>query len=288
MADGEFDHVVLLVPQADEIIVDPRLILGRVVKVEILRLDVVRRQLLAFELRNLLEEFLLLRRRHAPDDHGPVVEQEHLGRMYLGVQVRVSFADLDRALGVGLGSARLGAWLGAELVMPRQISVIPDLDQLRASVRVTPDVLDLPVRVSSLLHRGGPGSPLQAVFRGVVRRLGVLVRGVEAFVEELRRRPSGPTSALEKLHQAIQFVRVRRAVGRHPGQAISIRLPQSRRISSRRRILDPRELRIDVPSALFVGTVIPRLGVRQQLQLLCRLGRPLRSNLRGEKRGRGK
>ena len=53
MGDGEFGHVVLLLAQGDEIVVDPGLILARVVEVEVLSLHVVGAELLGFELGDL-------------------------------------------------------------------------------------------------------------------------------------------------------------------------------------------------------------------------------------------
>lgn len=88
MADGEFSHVVLLLAQADEIVVDTRLVLARVVEVEVLRLHVVLGQLLALKLGNLLEKTLLVLQRHPPDHYRAVVEEEHFGRVYLRVEVR--------------------------------------------------------------------------------------------------------------------------------------------------------------------------------------------------------
>ena len=40
MRDGQLGHVVALLAQGDEVVVDARLVLARVVEVEVLRLDV--------------------------------------------------------------------------------------------------------------------------------------------------------------------------------------------------------------------------------------------------------
>ena len=87
MADGQLGHVVLFLPQTDKVVIYPRLILPRVVEVEVLRLHIVLRQLLRLEFRDVFEEALLLRQRHTPYHHGPVFEEEHLGRVDLGVEI---------------------------------------------------------------------------------------------------------------------------------------------------------------------------------------------------------
>jgi hypothetical protein len=88
MRDGKLGHVVVLVSQRDKVIVYPRLVLPRVVKVKVLRLHVVGGKLLQLKLGNLLEEPRLLGLGHAPYDDDAVVKQEHLGRVHLDVKVR--------------------------------------------------------------------------------------------------------------------------------------------------------------------------------------------------------
>lgn len=87
MTDRQLGHIIPLFPQADKIIVYPRLILPRIIEIERLRLYIIRRQLLRLKLGNVLQEPLLLFQRHTPYHHGAVVEQKNLRRMHLRVEV---------------------------------------------------------------------------------------------------------------------------------------------------------------------------------------------------------
>lgn len=87
MADGQLGHIIPLLPQRDEVIVDARLILPRVVEIELLGLNIVFAQLLHLEFRDFLQKALLLFQRHAPYYHDPVLEQEHFRDMHTGVEV---------------------------------------------------------------------------------------------------------------------------------------------------------------------------------------------------------
>ena len=87
MRDREFSHVILLHLQANEVIVNPRLVLACIVEVELLRLHVVLAQFLVLELGDLLEEALFLFHAHAPDDHDAVLEKEDFRDMHGGVEV---------------------------------------------------------------------------------------------------------------------------------------------------------------------------------------------------------
>lgn len=70
VADGEFGHVIALLAQGDEVIVDSRLVLAGVVEVEFFRLDIIFTQFLLLELGDLFQEALFFLHRHAPyDDH---------------------------------------------------------------------------------------------------------------------------------------------------------------------------------------------------------------------------
>ena len=92
MADGQLGHVVFLLAEADEVVVDAGLILAGVVKVEVFRLHVLFGQLLAFELGDVFEETLLVLQRHAPDHHGAIFKEEHLGGVDLRVEIGVGFS----------------------------------------------------------------------------------------------------------------------------------------------------------------------------------------------------
>ena len=89
MADRELGHVIPLFPQGNEIVVYPRLVLARVIEVEVLRLHVVGRQLLRLELGYIFQKALLVRKRHAPDHHRAVLEEEDFGSVDMSVEVRV-------------------------------------------------------------------------------------------------------------------------------------------------------------------------------------------------------
>jgi hypothetical protein len=88
MADSKLRHVILLVPQTDEVIVYPRLVLPCIVEVEVFRLDIVFGQFLHLKLRHLFEKAVLLLQCHAPYDNGPVAEQKYLRRVNFGVKVQ--------------------------------------------------------------------------------------------------------------------------------------------------------------------------------------------------------
>lgn len=85
--DGEFEHVVLLLSQTDEIVVDARLVFPRVVKVEVFRLHVSGCQFLALEAGDFVQEALLLGESHAPDDDSAVVVEEDFGGVDADVEV---------------------------------------------------------------------------------------------------------------------------------------------------------------------------------------------------------
>lgn len=87
MADGQLGHVVGLLAQGDEVVVDARLVFARVVEVEILRLHVVRRELFLLESGYVRQQLLLFRRRHPPDDHRAVGEEEDFRRVHRRVEV---------------------------------------------------------------------------------------------------------------------------------------------------------------------------------------------------------
>lgn len=87
MADGQLGHVVSLLAQRDEVVVNASLILAGVVEIELLRLDVVFAQLLLLKLCNFLQEPLFLFHRHAPDDDDTVLVKEDFGNVHCSVEV---------------------------------------------------------------------------------------------------------------------------------------------------------------------------------------------------------
>ena len=105
MRDGELGHVIFLVAQADEVVVDARLVFARVVEVEVFGLHVVRAELLGFEFGDFFQEALLLVEGHAPDDDSAVFEEEDFGGVYFGVKVE------------GVGRGRVWGLEGAEVAV---------------------------------------------------------------------------------------------------------------------------------------------------------------------------
>ena len=87
MADGQLGHVIPLLAQRDEVVVDASLVLASVVEIELLGLHVIFAQLLLFELLDLLEETLFLLNCHSPEDNHAVLEEENLGDVYGRVKV---------------------------------------------------------------------------------------------------------------------------------------------------------------------------------------------------------
>jgi hypothetical protein len=108
--DGELGHVVVLVAQGDKVVVDAGLVLVGVVKVELLRLDVVRGKLLQLELGYLFQEALLLGGRHAPYYHDTVIEEEDLGCVH--VDVKFGRIVAQSVVGDVLGQQVVGALVG--------------------------------------------------------------------------------------------------------------------------------------------------------------------------------
>ena len=60
MGDGEFDHVILLLAEGYEVVVDSSLVLAGVVEIEIFGLHVVLAKFLRFEFRDFFQEPLFL------------------------------------------------------------------------------------------------------------------------------------------------------------------------------------------------------------------------------------
>ena len=87
MRDRKLNHIIGLIPQCDKIVIDSRLILAGVVEVETLSLHIIRRKFLHLKLCNLLQEPLLILETHSPDDHNTIVEEKHLRRMNLGIEI---------------------------------------------------------------------------------------------------------------------------------------------------------------------------------------------------------
>ena len=88
MGDGELGHVVLLLAEGDEVVVDSSLVLSGVVEVEVFRLHVVFAEFLGFEFGDFFEEALFLLQCHAPDYHGSVVKKKDFWRMDLCVKIQ--------------------------------------------------------------------------------------------------------------------------------------------------------------------------------------------------------
>lgn len=172
MGDGEFGHVVLLLPQADEIVVDARLVFPRVVEVEVFRLHVPGRQLLALEAGDVVQEALLLRKSHAPDDDGAVVVEEDFGGVDADVEVgRVLMVFL---VGVVVGwngrndGILIGDWVGAG-VEGSVAGCSVEIEKFLAAVLSCLFYFNCAVRVAALL--------LRTVDRGGIQDVGVELVG---------------------------------------------------------------------------------------------------------------
>ena len=87
VGDGQFGHVVPLLAEGDEVVVDSSLVFSGVVEVEILRLHVVFAELLGLEFGDFFEETLFLLQCHAPDYYGAVIKKKDFWRMDLGVEI---------------------------------------------------------------------------------------------------------------------------------------------------------------------------------------------------------
>ena len=253
----QLGHVIVLVAQRDKVVVDAGLVLARVVKVEALRLDVVGPQLLHLELCNLLKKPLLLRRRHAPDDDNAVVEQKHLGRVHVDVEVRhlvghvvdqrlLRHAQVVDAL-VADGGQQAVAERGArgrhlEQQVPRRVA------PLRVGVHLEQARL-------ARAPRGGGGGGGGGLLRGVA------VGGVDALVDQLGVGAAALPAPLEEAQQAVHLVFVCGAVCCHAGEAVAIGFPQAGGVAAGGRVLDAGVLRVDVSTALLVDVGL-ELGIR--------------------------
>ena len=88
MGNGEFSHVVLLLAERYEIVVDASLVFAGIVEIKILSLHVVLAKFLGFKFRYFFQETLLLLYCHAPDHHSAVFEKKDFRRVDLGVKVQ--------------------------------------------------------------------------------------------------------------------------------------------------------------------------------------------------------
>lgn len=279
MRDGELGHVVVLVAERDKVVVDARLVLVRVVKVEELGLDVVGRQLLRLKLGQLLEEALLVRGRHAPDDDDAVVEQKDLGHVHRDVELGHAVVDDGEVVVVVLLRRRAVA-----------VDRVRQADEVVGVVaRRVAAVEELARRVAALVlgdeARVGFGLPLARLL-GLLRA--VAVGRVDALVDELGVGAAGAAAPLEEAHQVVGLVSVGGAVSRDAREAVAIGLAQAGGIPAGCWVLDARVLRVDIAAALLVFVLLG-LGVWQKLELLCVLGAPLGADLwlMGEQKATG-
>ena len=113
----------------------------------------------------------------------------------------------------------------------------------------------------------------------------VPVRRVDALIEQLRVGRFRLPSPLKEAHQLFHLITSRRTVSRHTRQLYAILLPQSRGISSGRRVLDAGELRVDLTLLGFVlqpgGFFRFLLWVGKELEFLCGSGGTLRADFAG-------
>jgi len=74
VADCELGHVVPFFPQRDEVVVYPRLVLARVVEVELFGLHIIFAQLFLLEFGNLFQKALFFFNRESPSHDYTVLE----------------------------------------------------------------------------------------------------------------------------------------------------------------------------------------------------------------------
>lgn len=87
MTNSKLRHIIPLLPQTNKIIINPRLILPRIIKVKLFRLHIILSQLLLLEFRNLFQEALFFFQGHAPDYYDAVFEEEDFGDVDCGVEI---------------------------------------------------------------------------------------------------------------------------------------------------------------------------------------------------------
>lgn len=210
VADGQLGHVVLLLAQGDEVVVDARLVLARVVEVEVLRLDVRRGEgLPRRELGDVGEEARFVRGRHAPDDDGAVVEEEDLGDVDPRVEVEgalfsgvvVVGGDFGRVdvVGEGVGAPGIEACVAGGGVEVEEFfaAVVGGFFDFEGAVGVPA----FAGRAS--VYRSGfeDGGADVVVGRGIAYLRAIIAVGrIDAFVELLWICASSSCSAFEELH----------------------------------------------------------------------------------------
>lgn len=190
----------------------------RVVKVEELGLDVVGRQLLRLKLGELLEEALLVRGRHAPDDDDAVVKQKDLGHVHRDVELGHAVVDDgERVVEVVVVLLRRRA-VAVDRV--RQADEVVGVVARRVAA-----VEELARRVAALVLGDeacvGFGLSLAGLL-GLLRA--VAVGRVDALVDELGVGAASAAAPLEEAHQVVGLVSVGGAVGRDAREAVAIGL----------------------------------------------------------------
>lgn len=203
VAYREFGHVILLLPEGDEIVVDAGLVLARVVEVEVLRLDVGWGEGLAGgELGDVGYEACFLRGGHAPDDDGAVVEEEDLGCVDACVEVD----------GVLLLWVVVGVWKGGrDGVGPRVETCVTGrcvkVEELFMTVMGRFLDFHSAVGVATFLRWVVDGSTVEdrgvdvlVERRFVCLRTVIVVGRIDTFVELLRVGASSACPAFQKLH----------------------------------------------------------------------------------------
>lgn len=268
MTDGQLGHVISLLAEGDEVVVDASLVLAGIVEVELFGLDIIFAQLLLLELGDLFEEALFFFHRHAPNNDNAVFEQEHLGDMDSGVEVGRRRA-LDKGVrwcfvyggGVLCGicvseMTWLGFWLQVDKIFPPSLSVVLDFN---GAVRKS----SLRLRMYLCLLCRAASSPIAsfAVFPVLVGCVYALIK--QFWVCTFRLRPS-----FEESHELVEPVATRCRICRYAWQLVPVIFAKSGSIAPGSRVLDPRKLTVYIFPALFVGTVVTKLGIGEQFQLL--------------------
>lgn len=200
VADSELGHIVLLVSQADEIIVYARLVFSGIIEVEVFLLDIVNTQLLCLEFRNVFEKSLLLSYGHTPYHNGAIVEQEYFGCMDMGVKIWVDrcirrYSISKRCCSQDVTIIWIGGWCHR---------LVLDIDEMLwswfARLFNLYSTVGVPSRSSPM--RCGIYLSIKTLTRFTLIRK-VAIWCIDAFVEELRCRPSRSPATTQELHDVV-------------------------------------------------------------------------------------
>lgn len=87
MTNRQLRHIIPLLPETNEIVIDPGLVLAGIIEIKLFGLDVVFGELLVLEPCDFLQETLFFAGGHAPEDDDAVFEEEGFRDVDCGVEV---------------------------------------------------------------------------------------------------------------------------------------------------------------------------------------------------------